>query len=91
MTNIPGRLIVALLQDRMVRMVFLPTNGDKDAYPIKETDLDAAELLFMACGLSAEGAAKLCLEMCANKVAGVDICVDEEIAARFRHEFPPKP
>jgi hypothetical protein len=90
MANIPGRLIVDLLPDGIVRIVFLSSNGDKDATPITITDLDAAEILFMNCGLSAERAAALRAEMSRNKVAGEDISVDEEVAARFRHTFPTK-
>jgi hypothetical protein len=89
MARISGRLIVDLLSDGKVRMVFLPTNGDKDAYPIKVTDLDEADLLFIACGLSEQGAAELRIEMCANRVAGVDTIIDDELAGKFRLAFPP--
>jgi hypothetical protein len=90
MAKIPGRLIVDLLPEGKVRMVFLPTSGDKNASPITVTDLNAAEFLFMTCGLSAERAAALRAEVARNKVASVDISVDEVIAARFRHAFPPQ-
>ena len=55
MAKISGRLIAGLLPDRQVRMVFFPSNGSVNAYTIKKTDLDKAELLFMACGISGGG------------------------------------
>jgi hypothetical protein len=87
MAKIPGRLIVDLLPGRKVRMVFLPRNGNMDVYPIRITDLDAAELLFMACGLQAGRAAELYIEMCTNKVAGADTIVDDALAGKFRLAF----
>jgi hypothetical protein len=84
MTKVPGRLIVDLLPDGAVRIVFLSSNGDRDATPITVTDLDTAEIFSMTCGLSAERAAALRVEMSRNRVAGLDISIDEEIAARFR-------
>lgn len=90
MAKISGRLVVDLLPDRKVRTVFTPSDGNIDAYPIKITDLDAAELLFTACGLSAGRAAELFIEMCANKVAGADTVADDELGGKFRPAFPPK-
>ena len=91
MTKIPGRLIVDLLADGTVRIVFLSSNGDKDESPIKAKDIDAAEFLFLNCGLSVESAAALRAEVIRNKVGGADISINEEIAAKFQHTFPPKP
>ena len=90
MAKIAGRLIADLLSDGTVRIVFLSNNGDKNDYPVKETGIETAELLFMACGLSAEDAAQLRAEIYFNKVAGVDISVDSEVAATFWHTFPSK-
>jgi len=83
MVKIPGRLIVDLLPDGKVRIVFLSNNGDKYATPITVKDLEAAELFFTTCGLSAEHATALRAEVSRNKIAGVDTSLDEEIAAKF--------
>jgi hypothetical protein len=90
MAKIPGRLIADLLSDGTVRLVFLPADADGNASSIKARDIDAAELLFLNCGLSVERAAGLRDEVSRNKVAGVDVSVDEEVAAKFRHTFPTK-
>jgi hypothetical protein len=90
MTKIPGRLIVDLLPDGTMRTVFLATSGDKDASPNKAKDIDAAEFLFLNCGLSVERAAALRAEVTRSKVAAMDTVVDEEIAIKFRYIFPSK-
>jgi hypothetical protein len=90
MAKIPGRLIVDLLPDGTVRLMFLPTSGDGNACPITAKDIDAAEFLFLNCGLSVESAAALRAEVSRNKVASVETSVDEDVAARFRYEFPAK-
>ncbi len=86
----PGRLIVDMLPDGTARIVFLSSNGDKDATPITVKNPDAAEIFFMTCGLSAQRATALRAEMTRNKIAGVDLSAEEEIAARFRYKFPTK-
>ncbi len=82
--NIPGRLIVDLLPDGKVRLVFLPSSGDEDATPVNAKDLNAAEFLFLNCGLSVKTAAALRAEIIRNKVAGVDTSINEDIATWFR-------
>jgi hypothetical protein len=82
--KIPGRLIVDLLPDGKVRLVFLPSSGDEDATPVDAKDLNAAEFLFLNCGLSVKTAAALRAEINRNKVAGLDTSVSEDIAAWFR-------
>ena len=88
MARIHGGLIVDMFPDGTVRLVFLP---DKDAgyeSPIKVDGLDAAEVLFMACGLTPERAAALRDEVQRNKVASVDTSIDEAIVAKFRNTRP---
>jgi hypothetical protein len=85
MAKIPGKLMVDAFPDGTVRLVFLPSSGDRNASPVKVEDLDAAEVLFMTCGLSKERAAALRAEVNRNKVASVETSVDEEIAAKFRY------
>jgi hypothetical protein len=88
MAKIPGRLLVNLHPDGKVRIVFLPDIGGNDASPIKVTDLHAAEIIFMSCGLSVGHAAALRAEVTRNQIAAVDANVDEEVAAQFRFTFP---
>src|ERR1700674_8875 len=86
--QIPGRLIVDLFPDGTVRMVFLPQTGDGNASPLTAKDLDAAEIIFMTCGLTPERAAALRAEVKRNEVASVDTSVDIRIAAKFRYTRP---
>ena len=88
MTKIPGGLIVDMFPDGTVRLVFLADIGGGNESPVTAKDLDAAEVLFMTCGLSPELAAALRNEVERNKVASVDTSVDEEIAAKFRYTRP---
>jgi hypothetical protein len=90
MAKIPGRSIIDLLPGGTMRIVFLPTSGDKDASPVKAIDIDVRESFFLNCGMSVERAVALRVELARNKIASVDISVDEEIAAKFRYRFPAK-
>jgi hypothetical protein len=85
MAKIPGALIVDMFPDGTVRLVFLADIGGGNESSVTAKDLDAAEALFVACGLSAELAAALRNEVERNKVASMDTSVDEEIAAKFRN------
>ena len=77
--------MVDLFPDGSVRLVFLPSRGDRNASPVIIEDLYAAEELFMMCGLSRERAVALRAEVKRNKVASVDIRIVEEIAQKFRY------
>jgi hypothetical protein len=88
MAKIPGKLMVDLFPDGSARLVFLPSSGDRHASPVTVEDLYAAEALFMTCGLTAERAAALRAELKRNKIASVDVAVDEEVAATFRYTMP---
>jgi hypothetical protein len=88
MATIPGKLMVDMFPDGEVRLVFLPSASTVDASPVKAKDLDAAEAVFMTCGLTPERAAALRAEVRRNKVASVETTVDEEIAAKFRYTRP---
>jgi hypothetical protein len=85
MTKIPGKLMVDMFPDGTVRLVFLPSVPLATASPVQAKNLDAAEALFVACGLSPEFAAALRNEVERNKVASVETSVDEEVAAKFRY------
>ena len=90
MAKIPGKLTVDLFPDGTVRLIFLPSVDQRKASPVKAKDLDAAEVLFMTCGLSAERAAALRDEVRHYEFAFVDTSVDEEVAAKFRCTIPSK-
>jgi hypothetical protein len=77
--------MVDLFPDGSVRLVFLPSRGDRNASPVIVEDLYAAEELFMKCGLSWERAVALRAEVKRDKVASVDIRIVEEIAQKFRY------
>ena len=85
MAKIPGGLIVDMFPDGTVRLVFLADSGGGNESPITAKDLDAAEALFMMCGLTAERVAALRGTVKRNKFASVDTSVEEEIAAKFRN------
>lgn len=88
MAKIPGKLMVDMFPDGTVRLIFLPSSGDRNASPVVVEDLYAAEELFMMCGLPRERAAALRSEVKRNKVARVDVSVDEEVAAKYRRTIP---
>jgi hypothetical protein len=88
MAKIPGGLIVDMFPDGTVRLVFLADIGGGNESPVNAKDLDAAEVLFMTSGLTPERAAALRNEVERNKVANMDMVVDEEIAAKFRYTKP---
>ena len=88
MARIHGGLIVDMFPDGTVCLVFLADIRGGNESPVTVEDLDAAEVLFMACGLTPERAASLRDEVERNKVASVDTSVDEEIVAKFRYAVP---
>ena len=83
---IPGMLMVDMYPDGTVRLVFFADIGGGNEAPLKVKNLDAAEVLFMTCGLTPGRAAALRGEVKRNKVASVDTSVDEEVAAKFRYK-----
>lgn len=89
MAKITGRLIVDMFPDGTVRLVFIASIEGGNESPVIAKDLDAAEVLFMTCGLTPGRAAALRGEVTRNKVASVDASIDEEIVAKFRYVIPP--
>lgn len=71
-----------------VRVVFIAAFGRGNECPVKANDLDAAEVLFISCGMSADRAAALRAEVQRNKVASIETSVDEEVAAKFSYTKP---
>ncbi len=88
MTKIPGRLLADLHPNGSVRVIFIASEGGGNETPFTAKDLDAAEIVFMTCGLSPERAADLRLELDRNKVVSIETTVDNEVAAKFRYAMP---
>jgi hypothetical protein len=86
--KIPGRLITDLYPNGTVRLVFIAHSGGGNECPVTAMDLDAAEVLFMTCGMMPERASALRTELQRNKVASVETSVDEDVAARYRYTRP---
>jgi hypothetical protein len=84
MAKILGKLMVDKFPDGTVRLLFIPNTGDSDVSPLRAETLDAAEVLFMTYGLSAEQAAVLRAEVQRNWIAIVETIVDEDVAMKFR-------
>jgi hypothetical protein len=79
MAKIPGRLMVDMHPDGTVRLVFLASVGGGNESPVTAKDLDAAEIIFMTCGLTQEHAAALRDEVQRNKVASVDMVSESKL------------
>jgi hypothetical protein len=85
---IPGTLMVDMYPDGTVRLVFFADIGGGNEAPLTVKDLDAAEVLFMTCGLTPGRAAALRAKVKRNKVGRVDTSIDEEVAGKFRYKRP---
>ena len=58
----------------------------------QQKNLDAAEIVFMTCGLTPERAAALRIELERNKVASAETSIDDTVAVKFRSAKPkPEP
>jgi hypothetical protein len=89
MPKLKGTLMADLHPENgTVRVAFISTFGGGDVSPVKAMDLDAAEIVFMTCGLSEEQAAAFRAKVQRNKVASVETSVDEEVGAKFRYKGP---
>jgi hypothetical protein len=85
MSKIPGTLIVDLQPNGTVKVLFIASVGDGNETPFTAKDLEAAEIVFMTCGLTPERAAALRAELERNKVASVETSIDDAVAAKFRY------
>jgi hypothetical protein len=88
MAKIPGRLIVDLFPDCMMRIVFLARFGGRNEIPLTAKDLDAAEDILKMCGLIPGEMAALRRTLTRKMVASVNTIVEKEVAAKFRHTRP---
>jgi hypothetical protein len=77
-----------MLSDGTVNIVFLAILGAGNASPVKAKNLDEAEKIFIACGLTAELAAAMREELARNHFVSVETIVDEDIASKFQYRFP---
>ncbi len=85
MAKIPGTLLADLHPNGTVRIVFIARVGGGNETPLTASNLDAAEIAFMTCGLTPERAAALRSELERNKVVRVDVSIDDAVAAKFRY------
>jgi hypothetical protein len=83
MAKIPGKILAGLHPNGSVRIVFIASVGGGSGTPFTAKDLDAAEIVFMTCALTPERAAALRVELEHNKVASVEIGIDDAVAAQF--------
>ena len=88
MAKIAGRLLINLFPDGTVRIVFLTSTGGGNETPFVANNLDAAEIVFMTCGLKPERSHALRAELERNKVASVVTSIDDEVAEKFRRARP---
>ena len=88
MAKIPGRLLADLHPNGTVRIVFIASVGGGNETPFTAESLDAAEIVFMTCGLTADRAAALRAELERNKVSSVETNIDDGVAAVFRSAKP---
>jgi hypothetical protein len=84
MSEITGRLLADLFPDGAVRIVFMPIVGSGNEVPFTAISLEAAEIIFMTCGLTPERAAALRAELARDKIISVDTSMDEAVAVKFR-------
>ena len=64
------------------------SDGGGDEVPLIAKDLDAAEIVFMTCGPTAERATKLRAELDQNKVVSVENSKDDVVAKKIRYGRP---
>jgi hypothetical protein len=88
MPKIPGRLLADLHPNGTVRIVFIATNGGGNGTPFTAKNLDAAELIFMTCGLTPIRAAAIRAELERNKVASTQTNLDDAVVEKFRYTRP---
>jgi hypothetical protein len=84
MVKIPGRLLADLHPNGTVRIVFIASVGGGHEIPVTANNVEAAEVLFVTCGLTQEHAAALRAELERNKVCRVVTSIDDVVAETFR-------
>jgi hypothetical protein len=87
-TQIPGHLLADLDPNGTVRLVFFATVGDGDETPLTVKSLDAAEIVFLACGLPPERLIRMRAELERSKTSSVETSIYDSVAAKFRRAGP---
>jgi hypothetical protein len=90
MAKMPGCLLADLHPNGTVRIVFIASNGGGNETPFTAKNLDAAEVIFMTCGLTPIRAAEIRAELERNSLASVRTSMDDAVAAKFRHPRGPR-
>ena len=85
MAKLSGRLLADLHPHGTVRIVFIANDGGGNETPFTAKNLDAAEVIFMTCGLAPIRAAAIRAELERNKVASVQTSMDDAVAEKFRY------
>jgi hypothetical protein len=85
MPRITGRLLADLHPNGTVPIAFIAGVGGGNETPMTARDLDAAEIVFMTCGLTRERAAAMRTELERTKVVSVETCVDDAVVAKLRN------
>jgi hypothetical protein len=88
MAKIPGRLLADLHPHGTVRIVFIASEGGGKETPFTAKNLDAAEVIFMTCGVTPIRAAAIRAELERDKVASVQTSMDDAVAEKFRYARP---
>ena len=88
MAKIPGRLLADFHPNGTARIAFIASNGGGKGTPFTAKNLDAAEVIFMMCGLPPIRAAEIRAELERNKVCRVVTSIDDMVAEQFRRARP---
>jgi hypothetical protein len=89
MAKMPGCLLADSHPNGTVRIVFIASNGGGNETPFPAKNLDAAEVIFMTCGLTPIRAAEIRAELERDRVASVRTSIDDAVAAKFRYPRGP--
>jgi hypothetical protein len=88
MARIPGRLVADLHPHGTVRIVFIATNSGGKETSFTAKNLDAAEIVFMTCGLTPIRAVAIRAELERNKTSSVETSINDIVAEHFRRATP---
>jgi hypothetical protein len=87
MAKIPGKLLADVHPNGTVRIAFIASDGGNGT-PFTAKSLDAAEVIFMTCGLTPIRAAEIRAELQRNKIVSVQTSLDDAVAEKFRYVRP---
>jgi hypothetical protein len=87
LAKVPGKLLTDLHPNGTVRIAFVVSNGGSET-PFTANNLDAAEVIFMTCGLTPIRAPEIRAESERNKAYSVETSIDDMVAEQFRRARP---